>query len=172
MAHGSIPGGFPPRLNVNFHFCVLSLSVGCRYWFVLSASRHLGGGRPFSRASSRVGSFMRQELCTKCYLSNVLQFNFCWHCGTPPYRGPPVPRDPRVPPVQIDLAKLRARRDAVLAGMAEQPGQQRKCKVADDFDAFLRAYSAGLCGWESGTCLLYTSPSPRDQRGSRMPSSA
>ena len=25
---------------------------------------------------------------------------------------------------------------------------------------------------ELGTCLLYTSPSPRDQRGSRMPSSA
>ena len=25
---------------------------------------------------------------------------------------------------------------------------------------------------EAGTCLLYTSPSPRDQRGSRMPSSA
>ena len=25
---------------------------------------------------------------------------------------------------------------------------------------------------EDGTCLLYTSPSPRDQRGSRMPSSA
>ena len=25
---------------------------------------------------------------------------------------------------------------------------------------------------ESKTCLLYTSPSPRDQRGSRMPSSA
>ena len=25
---------------------------------------------------------------------------------------------------------------------------------------------------DSGTCLLYTSPSPRDQRGSRMPSSA
>ena len=27
-------------------------------------------------------------------------------------------------------------------------------------------------GTASGTCLLYTSPSPRDQRGSRMPSSA
>ena len=26
--------------------------------------------------------------------------------------------------------------------------------------------------WEPWTCLLYTSPSPRDQRGSRMPSSA
>ena len=25
---------------------------------------------------------------------------------------------------------------------------------------------------ETGSCLLYTSPSPRDQRGSRMPSSA
>ena len=25
---------------------------------------------------------------------------------------------------------------------------------------------------EAATCLLYTSPSPRDQRGSRMPSSA
>ena len=27
-------------------------------------------------------------------------------------------------------------------------------------------------GEDVGTCLLYTSPSPRDQRGSRMPSSA
>ena len=26
--------------------------------------------------------------------------------------------------------------------------------------------------WSSWCCLLYTSPSPRDQRGSRMPSSA
>ena len=26
--------------------------------------------------------------------------------------------------------------------------------------------------WRCFTCLLYTSPSPRDQRGSRMPSSA
>ena len=31
--------------------------------------------------------------------------------------------------------------------------------------------TAGL-GGGTGTCLLYTSPSPRDQRGSRMPSSA
>ena len=29
---------------------------------------------------------------------------------------------------------------------------------------------SGNCG--DSTCLLYTSPSPRDQRGSRMPSSA
>ena len=32
---------------------------------------------------------------------------------------------------------------------------------------------AGDIVWEqSARCLLYTSPSPRDQRGSRMPSSA
>ena len=27
-------------------------------------------------------------------------------------------------------------------------------------------------GWASNACLLYTSPSPRDERQSRMPSSA
>ena len=36
----------------------------------------------------------------------------------------------------------------------------------------LRAYGRQLLGALYGTCLLYTSPSPRDQRGSRMPSSA
>ena len=30
----------------------------------------------------------------------------------------------------------------------------------------------GVVTLPHGTCLLYTSPSPRDQRGSRMPSSA
>ena len=29
-----------------------------------------------------------------------------------------------------------------------------------------------VAGMKPYTCLLYTSPSPRDQRGSRMPSSA
>ena len=32
--------------------------------------------------------------------------------------------------------------------------------------------SLGEVGGGKETCLLYTSPSPRDQRGSRMPSSA
>ena len=32
--------------------------------------------------------------------------------------------------------------------------------------------SKGLSGKNFNYCLLYTSPSPRDQRGSRMPSSA
>ena len=38
-------------------------------------------------------------------------------------------------------------------------------------DEQLRLGAASLRHWP-GFCLLYTSPSPRDQRGSRMPSSA
>ena len=44
----------------------------------------------------------------------------------------------------------------------------------DDFgtvlieDGLITAFGAGI----DSACLLYTSPSPRDQRGSRMPSSA
>ena len=37
-------------------------------------------------------------------------------------------------------------------------------------DLFVKRIAA--VGGDSVTCLLYTSPSPRDQRGSRMPSSA
>ena len=36
-----------------------------------------------------------------------------------------------------------------------------------DFESYLETHDAN-----GDTCLLYTSPSPRDQRGSRMPSSA
>ena len=38
--------------------------------------------------------------------------------------------------------------------------------------AFLDDEPVGFVGLHPNTCLLYTSPSPRDQRGSRMPSSA
>ena len=40
-------------------------------------------------------------------------------------------------------------------------------KVIDRF-----MIDGGLADVSSESCLLYTSPSPRDQRGSRMPSSA
>ena len=33
-------------------------------------------------------------------------------------------------------------------------------------------FSLSVCCHQTVSCLLYTSPSPRDQRGSRMPSSA
>ena len=41
------------------------------------------------------------------------------------------------------------------------------------FDQHLNQAGVGIKkGWATYSCLLYTSPSPRDQRGSRMPSSA
>ena len=44
-----------------------------------------------------------------------------------------------------------------IGGQQEEPVEEAEEQTAqDDFEA----------------CLLYTSPSPRDQRGSRMPSSA
>ena len=46
----------------------------------------------------------------------------------------------------------------------------------DAEDRFIGPGHAGITQLEDDshifTCLLYTSPSPRDQRGSRMPSSA
>ena len=53
-------------------------------------------------------------------------------------------------------------------------------KLVDDIIAEVRTAQevyrvetqAPISGDEDATCLLYTSPSPRDQRGSRMPSSA
>ena len=41
-----------------------------------------------------------------------------------------------------------------------------------NFDFSLQMYGAIFMMAGAYTCLLYTSPSPRDQRGSRMPSSA
>ena len=47
---------------------------------------------------------------------------------------------------------------------------QRDQLAVLDFEVDRIFVFAGLTG--THTCLLYTSPSPRDQRGSRMPSSA
>ena len=45
---------------------------------------------------------------------------------------------------------------------------------ADTANGIVQRFDSGLYDSNLGvlSCLLYTSPSPRDQRGSRMPSSA
>ena len=85
------------------------------------------------------------------------------------------------------------------AGFMEKPGkiyytQSREPMIERDTDVKIQVKAAGICGSEvhafhgkhpfrippvvSGhefagvVCLLYTSPSPRDKRQSRMPSSA
>ena len=56
--------------------------------------------------------------------------------------------------------------------------QMSQCLATGDrieirgFGSFSLHYRAPRVGRNPKTCLLYTSPSPRDQRGSRMPSSA
>ena len=57
-------------------------------------------------------------------------------------------------------------------------GDESHVTPKEDYNLFLtkaqaivKKYGKNVMGWED-ICLLYTSPSPRDQRGSRMPSSA
>ena len=57
----------------------------------------------------------------------------------------------------IDLEAIQIELDR------RRPGQSRLTTQRDEADQVEIL---------SGVCLLYTSPSPRDQRGSRMPSSA
>ena len=58
-----------------------------------------------------------------------------------------------------DKAEKRVRGIIESAANKETPSADEK-RIGDFYNAYLN------------TCLLYTSPSPRDQRGSRMPSSA
>ena len=44
--------------------------------------------------------------------------------------------------------------------------------ITSDSDGFDSSINIGINGYQKYTCLLYTSPSPRDKRQSRMPSSA
>ena len=91
-----------------------------------------------------------------------------------------------LPPLSLDViarAYRTACRRVVLLGLDGTLIQQHKVmahlKNYHDFTgkslspppAALHCLRA-LCSDSQNTCLLYTSPSPRDQRGSRMPSSA
>src|SRR5674476_1526265 len=63
-----------------------------------------------------------------------------------------------------------------MTGMQRRPGDQFEKKVAGNplIDAYrLQLQTVEVKGFKSDqTCLLYTSPSPRDRQKSRMPSSA
>ena len=100
---------------------------------------------------------------------------------------------------QILRLLLRYRGSGVFAGMSLDPAAVNEYEVPaegtpDQFVADLEAlgptfvklgqmlstrpdivppeFATALERMQENTCLLYTSPSPRDQRGSRMPSSA
>ena len=77
-------------------------------------------------------------------------------------------------PVSIDLASSTVSKlkdaDALHAVVLEScPSRWRKTQQTQPPGSFMRWF---LYNEMLAACLLYTSPSPRDQRGSRMPSSA
>ena len=63
------------------------------------------------------------------------------------------------------LAFARAGFDVAISARTLNEGEQHE-------HALRNADGAPLAGSLNGTCLLYTSPSPRDRQKSRMPSSA
>ena len=78
--------------------------------------------------------------------------------------------------LRVGLAMLQGARHEhaeALRGAAKELGMEVdvvECRRASHVDETLDALV--LPGGESTTCLLYTSPSPRDRTRSRMPSSA
>ena len=73
----------------------------------------------------------------------------------------------------LQLSRLAAKSDADVIIFCGVEFMAETAKILNpDKTVLLPASKAGCSLAESMTCLLYTSPSPRDQRGSRMPSSA
>ena len=68
---------------------------------------------------------------------------------------------------------LEERLSSLAQGQKAYKKKAKTAKAKKD-DAVLIDFIGRVDGeaFDGGTCLLYTSPSPRDQRGSRMPSSA
>ena len=64
-------------------------------------------------------------------------------------------------------------RSQVIEEALSELAYQAGCQLLFSYKAVEQQKSNQLKGrYDINTCLLYTSPSPRDQRGSRMPSSA
>ena len=63
-------------------------------------------------------------------------------------------------------------KDAFDDAIAAQEDEQRFIREAEAYSREIEPRARGQVNRMNEDCLLYTSPSPRDQRGSRMPSSA
>ena len=78
-------------------------------------------------------------------------------------------------PEVVDIRKAVRRQIVAVAAAAGRQEFQTEAQFAtavSDQASELFGEPVERLGWPGETCLLYTSPSPRDQRGSRMPSSA
>lgn len=100
--------------------------------------------------ATRAVDLIPQMLCGACGGINLGNCVFCQFCKEPAYRGGPVPRSDG-PPAVVDVDKLEARIQEVLAAVANTAGQQRNSSVANNFDGFVRARTNGVRGWKTAT---------------------
>ena len=84
-----------------------------------------------------------------------------------PEPAPPAPPAPPPPDAGAAAPSRETARPAAKPGTALPRGNPEAAAAAER-----RAGAAAGAAAENGPCLLYTSPSPRDISGSRMPSSA
>ena len=70
----------------------------------------------------------------------------------------------------VKPTKMRNR--MIFQATMQTRSKQLGANLSKDLQKKYGKKSARVVEGDSVTCLLYTSPSPRDQRGSRMPSSA
>ena len=101
----------------------------------------------FRKFFAKVSSFIFQGTFTPLYFCNILNFKFFENIAVTSSESPVE--------FQCLLIKLTVHKPTI------KKSTQLSC---------LLQHLERLSG--PRTCLLYTSPSPRDQRGSRMPSSA
>ena len=71
--------------------------------------------------------------------------------GAQPVPSLLAPWYPERLPVVVDFDKIQARRRQFLAALGGRPGQVRKIRVTDEFDAFVLVVSAGSRGWDTAT---------------------
>ena len=81
-------------------------------------------------------------------------------------RGPEMFMDPAEEESARKVALEESVTDAVAQGLSVSKAERLRGILSRRFNAFRRALRG------DPPCLLYTSPSPRDKRQSRMPSSA
>ena len=129
---------------------VSSILVGAPFTQNDASEGELQGAAPLDRVAT-AKDLVRFAFCSACQEEYLAQCNFCCKCAVQPVRSLPTPRYSLRAPVVVDVDKIQARRHQVLAAMEGRPGQLRKSRVADKFDALVLVISAGSCGWTTAT---------------------
>ena len=119
----------------------------------------------------------------KYTLTLALSFAVCMGCGSSEPETDVAVSSTPVDPIQANDINIERETPSVAESQAVASAIETIATSSDssavyDADEYIRQSGAAALRdlaahmSDSRVCLLYTSPSPRDQRGSRMPSSA